>query len=198
MKIINLRKVDDDFFIFLSKNHNRPSFIKTNEGLIIMGKKRKGMFKKGKPKKIDKIRLKKKIVKNTVIGNWMDTDEGLWRPKQLIQYVKHRYVVKYSKLPLELDFADEGYTLHSRERLRAWAYGKHLLDKLNRHGIKNKVRNYISWCFETQTRRITPTMALLSCNNWIDQYFFTMSNVSQDNQSNDSEDWDDSIKELSE
>jgi len=95
----------------------------------------------------------------------------LWRPKNIVQYVRFKFKRIYGYIPLDLNWNDEGYIDNPRTRSKCWAYAKHLIDKFNKLKIsKKRLQDYIDWCFDTFDD-VNINMGFLSCNSWIDQYY---------------------------
>jgi hypothetical protein len=123
-----------------------------------------------------KIKIKNKKKKNklsyTSDKYFYNVPISYWKPKHICQYIKSKFKSVYHSIPLELQWDDTGWTENSTSRSRCWAYAKHLIDKFVKIGInKERLKDYIDWSFENQ-KNITPSMGLLSSNNWIDQYYF--------------------------
>ncbi len=136
--------------------------------------------------------LMKKILSEMNCNQLLSKD---WKPIHILQYIKLRWRKKYGKLSLELNWKDRGYTENPTQRAKCWGYAKGLLDKLEKHGIKNRAREYINWCFDSRKEMI-PSMSLISCNNWIDEFYF--SNIKSMNEENngDEERYKKSLRKL--
>ena len=148
-----------------------------------------------------KIRFKKR--KNISSGDrnkkYNELSPSNWRPKHICQYVKYKYKRRYGRLPLELDWDETGYK-NARERSKNWAHAKHLIDKFERAKIpKRRLKEYINWCFANQN--LPPTLPLLSCNAWIDNYIFKFFRGGQEIEEKKikqmEQHWDETVRRLS-
>jgi len=172
--IVDLTSFNNNLSIILPDNEILITKTYKNKILIVKNKQRKSSFIEiddDNIKKRKKYKLPKKYSPPNPTSSlpFHKVNPEDWRPKHCCQYIRYKYRVIYGNIPLELDWPDKGYTKHSKERVRCWAYAKHLIDKFDRLNLSRKrLKHYIDWCFNRFN--LVPTMALLSCNNWIDQY----------------------------
>lgn len=164
--------IDDNMEVVQLKNR------KTHKTILLVRKKVRGTFVEldKSPKYVKQYKKASKKVEPSIVNkSFSDVNPEDWRPKHIVQYVRNRYEIIYNSIPLELQWSDRGYTPNPRERSKSWAYAKHLLDKLQKIKIsKKRLRHYIDWCFSSKD--IPPTMALISCNNWLDSYNYEFKN----------------------
>jgi len=171
--IVNLKNKKAKQIIIVLPENFEPSIVKIKgkSPLIMCNKRKKSKFVEIEGKR-NKYRMpKKKYVAPDPISSlsFYKTNPEDWRPRHICQYVKYKFRAIYGHLPLELQWHERGYSSYAKERSRSWAYSKHLIDKFGRAKLpKKRLQHYIDWCFNEFN--ITPTMALLSCNSWIDQY----------------------------
>lgn len=148
-----------------------------------------------KKKKI-KINYKKQDIGTG--DDYRKIDPADWKPRQLLQYVKKLYTDHYGKLPLELKWSDFGYTDNAIERSRCWGRGKSIIDKFERMGKRGEVKKYIQWVFENKKTR--PTMPLLACSQFIDDYIFSKldkKDIIASDPETDSNKWNRIVRKLS-
>ena len=161
---------DIEIITLKSKNNGKK--------IILLKKRNKGIFVDiDKSPKYKNIYKKKSVAvaKSIVNKSFYDVNPEDWRPKHIVQYVKNKYEITFNSIPLELQWDDKGYSENARSRSKSWAHAKHLFDKMDKVNINRKrIRHYIDWCFEF--KNIPPTMALISCDNWIDSYNFEFRN----------------------
>lgn len=194
--LINLSKLKNKkITIILPSNYKRPT-ITCNNRLVVSSVKEKVFLElddKYEKKKIMKKRSKPSPVADKKFYELSPED---WRPKHIVQYFRSKYKKEYDVIPLQLDWNDSGHVRsgQARERSKCWAYAKHLTDKFNSKNINIKrFKHYIDWTFDEFD--INPTMALISCNSWIDQYLLKV--VKKRKRMNENkEDWDKKIEKL--
>lgn len=166
--------------------------------IVYFNKKKNGTFKQVniKTNGKDKVPKKKETkISVDVNGDWNEVSIDLWKPKHVIQYMQLKNKEVFDKIPLELKWSFKD-NKNVRERTKSLAYAKRLLDKFKRARIdKNKLKEYIDWCFTREG--VFPSMALVSCDNWIDTYSLTILNGrNKKSKLNPDDDWKKQVDKL--
>ena len=184
---IKINKEGKNIFIFTKIDKQFKLLELTDEEIKI---------KRGKVKKA----IHKKVVMPIQKRNYNELSPEDWKPKHIVQYIKFKFTTIYGFIPLELKWKSRGYISNAKDRAKCWAYAKHLIDRFNRAKIaKTRLKHYIDWVFQVKVNTI-PSMGLLSCNNYIDEYKFKQSRKRLDAVRNgyieDNKVWDKQVKLL--
>jgi len=127
--------------------------------------------------------------------NYNRVNPAEWKPKHIVQYLKYLYITNLGQLPLSLRWNDHGYTKNAKERSKAWLNGRFIKDKFAALQLNQReIKDYIRWAWDTQS--ITPTMSLLSCNDWIDKYNIERRKNHELDEDTEMENWSETVHHL--